>query len=103
VRRRKNFLPTFILAIFFWLVWLGVLLFFTPESLLMIAVFFLLLFLALFFTLSLLFANSRRGFLVAGGIILFLILRWQELGNILNTILLMVTILTLEIYFTKRK
>ena len=102
-RKRKNFSPTFILTIFFWLIWLAVLLFFTPESLLVIAGFFLALFLALFFTFSLLLANSRRGFLIALGLILFLILRWQKMGHVLNSILLITTILVLETYFTKRK
>ncbi len=103
MRRRKNFLPTFILALFFWLVWLGVLLFFAPESLLVIAGFLLALFLALFLTFSLFLANSRRGFFVALGSALFLILRWQKIGHLLNIGLLLAVIFTLEIYFTKRK
>jgi len=102
-RKRKNFLPTFILAIFFWLISLAVLLFFTPESLLVIAGFFLVLFLALFLTFSLLLANSRRGFLIAFGAILFLILRWQKIGNVLNNILLITTTLVLETYFSRRQ
>ena len=103
IRRRKNFLPTFILTIFLWLAWLFILFFVSPETKLSTFYFLFSIFLALTFTFSLLFANSRRGFLVAAGFVLFLILRWQKLGNILNAVLLTAVILSLEVYFTKRK
>jgi len=65
--------------------------------------FFLNLFLALFFTLAVFLANSRKGFIVTLGIIIFLILRLFGLGNLLNALLIIATIFSLEYYFTREK
>lgn len=103
MRRRRNFLPTFILGIFFWLAWLLILFFIPPESSWSMAGFFLTLFLSLFLTLSLFLANSRRGFWLSLALALLLILRWQEMLNALNFILLAAAVVVLEMYFTKLK
>jgi len=108
-RRRKNFFPTLILIFFFWTT-LGLMVFFIePELVKNILIpglylpFFINLFLALFFTLAVIFVNSRRGFLISLGIITFLILRLVGLGNILNAILIFAVVFTLAYYFTHHR
>jgi len=103
VRRRRNFLPTFIFNIFLWLCCLLILFFIPPDNLLSIFSFLFFLWLALALTFSLILVNSRRGFLFSLLLILFLILNWQKLANVLNIILLTTFVLILELYFTKRK
>ena len=107
-RRRKNFLPTFILIVFFWTS-LGLMIFFVePELIKNIIIpnfyllFFVNLFLTCFFTLAVLLFNSRRGFLVSLAIVLFLILRLYNLGNLLNVLLIAASVFTLEYYFTTK-
>lgn len=68
----------------------------------MLTIFHLVLFLSLFLTLSLLLANSRYGFLLAGGVIIYLLLRFAKMTNFLNLLLLASLLLTIEIYFRKR-
>jgi len=102
MRRRKNFLPTLLLAILFWLVWGWLVYSFAPTDNVLLIAFFLLLFLASFLTLALIFANSRRGFITALGLICFLILRFYQLGNVLNLVLLGGILVTLNLYLAKR-
>jgi hypothetical protein len=101
LRRRKNFLPTLILALIFWglLAWL----IYThpPSSNFIIIAFFILFFLALFLTSALLFANSRRGLFLALFVIIFLLFRYHHLANPLNIIILLSIFLSLEIFFSK--
>lgn len=73
-----------------------------PTTNTLIVGFFVLLFLALFLTLSLIFANSRRGALIAFFITLLLIFRYHQLANPLNILLLAGIFLSLEIYLDKR-
>jgi len=108
-RRRKNFFPTLILIFFFWTT-LGLMVcFIEPETIKNILIpglylpFFLNLFLALFFTLAIIFINSKRGFLIALGITVFLILRLLTLGNILNAILITGLVFALDYYFTHHR
>lgn len=72
-----------------------------PSTFSIIPVFFIILFVALLFTLSTLFANTRRGATTALAIILFLVLRFLGVGNILNLLLILGLIITTEIYFSK--
>lgn len=65
--------------------------------------FFLVLFFALFFTLAIIFINSRKGLLFALAIVLFLILRLFGLGNILNAILIFGLLIALNYYFTHHR
>lgn len=108
-RQRKNFLATLVLIIFFWLT-LGLMIWLIePELIKDILIpnfylpFFINIFLALFFTLAVIFTNSRRGFLSSLGIIIFLILRLYRLDNLLNIILIISFIVVLEFYFTGKK
>jgi len=107
-KRRKNFFVTLILILIFWAITGGVIGFIEPELIKDLFIpnsyflFFLPLFLALFFTLSVIFTNSRRGFLVSIGFIFFLIFRLHELGNLLNLFLIIGLIITFEYYFTQK-
>lgn len=107
-RRRKNFLATFILILFFWTIFWLMVFFVDPVLIKNIFIpgfylpFFIDLFLALFFTLAVIFANSQKSLLFSSGIIIFLILRLYHLGNFLNAILIISLIFVLEKYFTKK-
>jgi len=97
-RRRKNFLPTTILALLFWLGW-GFLIWKIPPDLRVAPFFFyFFLFSALFLTLALLLANSRRSFLISLGIIGILFLNQLEQARVLNLILLFFLLVGLEAY-----
>lgn len=106
MRRRKNFLPTLILAILFWLSWLYIIFFTSPENTTYYVphttYFFLALSFALILTLSLIFANTRRGFLTTLGIISFLILRMLNSAHYLNLALLAGILFSVELYLTKK-
>ena len=101
VTLRKNFFPT-MLAIF--ILWFGIffiIYFLDPFSFGAIPLFFFILFFALLLSFSTLFANTRRGFLTAVGLTIFMLLRYFGIGNLLNLILIIGLALTIEIYFLK--
>lgn len=102
IRRRKNFFPTFLLAILFWLGWIFILFKVPPVSFAAMFFFYLFLFLAVFLTAALILAHSRRGFLVSLLIIFVLLFRYYQIGNLLNLFLLLTIFAALEAYFTKR-
>lgn len=100
-QRRKNFLPTLLLVLFFWL-GLGWIIFWVrPESFFPITIFFIFFFCALFLTSALILANSRRGLLVALGLTAFLILRYHQLANFLNLCLLLGILFFLELFYRR--
>ena len=99
IKNRKNFLPTLLVTIFLWLT-LGFLIYFvSPDFVLAIPLFFVLVFACLFFTFSIIFAASRTGFIVSLAVTLFIILRYFGVGNILNALLLAGLAIAIEIYF----
>ena len=104
-RQRKNFLPTFILIILLWISWFFMLFFVEPEMIRDILVpglylpFLTALFLAIFFTLSVLLVSSRQGLILSSTIIAFLILRLYQVANFLNLFLLLATLFLLELFF----
>ncbi len=106
--RNRNFLPALILTILWWsllglMIWRvdpGVVADFPVSG--SYAPFFLLLFLSLWFTASLLLANTRRGLFVALSGVLWGYLRLWHMGNLLNTLLLISAIGALEVYFSVR-
>lgn len=69
----------------------------TPGA---IPVFLIIFFLTLFLTFSLIFRRPRRGLLTSSVIIIFLILRLFDVGNLLNLLLLSGIAFTLEIFFS---
>lgn len=102
VKLRKNFLLTFIITILLWLGTAGTVYFIDPFETGAILIFFIVTFFALFFTSSIIFINSRRGFITSSGIIIFLLLRYFGLGNILNFLLIAGVCLAVEVYFVKK-
>lgn len=100
VLKRKNFLPTLLLTILFWFL-LGALIYFVdPGTFGVVPLFFITFFVALLFTFSLIFANSRRGFLASLSLSLFSILMYLGVGNWLNLGLILAIAVCIEIYFS---
>ena len=102
--RRKNFLVTFILIIVFWSTFAFLIFFIEPGQIKNLIIpgaylpFFINLFLAIFFTLSVVLNNSQRGLLISLGIIAFLILRLHDFGNLLNLILIIGLIVAIDFF-----
>jgi len=99
--RRKNFLPTLILAILLWCVWFWFIFSFPPANNFLLLTFYSLLFLATFLTAALIFANSRRGFFISLFLTIFLLFRYYEIANPLNLTLLIGIFISLEVYLSK--
>jgi hypothetical protein len=108
MRKRKNFFITLVLILLFWTLQFFIIFFVEPKSIKDLLIpdaylpFFINLFLALFLTSAVLFANSRRGLFISLGVITFLYLRLFGLGNILNLFLIVSIIFVLELYFKKQ-
>jgi len=98
---RKNFFPTLVITFFLWILVGGIIFFLDPETFLSIPLFFFSVFLALTFTLSLLWANTRRGFFSSALLTTFLILRYLGVGTIINFLLLLGLGVVAEYYFSK--
>lgn len=101
-QRRKNFLPTLFLAILFWGLWLILIFKLSPESNLLLFIFYFLLFSALFLTSGLVTANSRLGLLIAVFALLTLIFRYHQIANPLNLFLLAGIFIAFGFYWVKR-
>lgn len=102
---KKNYIPAILLSLLFWML-LGLLIVFVDPSLVenfviegTYLLFFVLLFLSMFFSASLLLSSSRRGFLIGLGVCGALLLRMKSLGNIINLLLLVVFLVLLEFYW----
>ncbi|OGM81742.1 hypothetical protein A2434_00850 [Candidatus Woesebacteria bacterium RIFOXYC1_FULL_41_14] len=102
VLKRKNFLPTLLLTVLFWVL-LGLLVYFVdPKTFAATPLFFVILFVTFLFTFSLLFANSRRGLISSISLTLFSILLFLGVGNLLNLALILAIGTCTEIYFSLR-
>lgn len=101
IKRRKNFFPTLILIFILWAAVASVVYFVNPFAFVAVPTFLLLVFLALLFTFATLFANTRRGLLIALGLALFLSLRYLGIGNILNFLLIAGVVIAFELYFSR--
>ncbi len=104
IKKRKSFLPTLILTITLWGALFFIVYFTNPENFGLVPLFFILLFLATLFTASIIFANLRRGLMVASGITFFAVLRFFGVGNIINFLLIVGILISLEsyIWYTNR-
>lgn len=98
ILKRKNFLPTLVLTLLLWIATGFLVYAIDPFSFAAVPAFFVLIFLALLFTFSLIFANTRRGLVVSISLILFLILRYLGIGNILNFLLIAGIATAIELY-----
>ena len=102
VTHRRNFLPSFILNL---ILWGGVayLIFYLQPNRTNIVLFFTSLTLALTLTLALILGNTRRAFFLTLFIDGFLLLQLVKLFTWLNLVLLLVILLTLELYSSHRQ
>lgn len=98
-KQRKNYLPALIISIVLWLSIFYTLYHIDPNSFAVILFFLIQLFLALLFTFSLLLASIRRGLLIAGGSVFFLLLKYIGVGNVLNFILIFSIIIVIEAFY----
>lgn len=103
---KKNYVPAILLSLLFWIL-LGLLIIFVDPSLIenfvvkgTYLLFFVLLFLSMFFSASLLLSSSRRGFLISLGVCGTFLLKLKSLGNVINLFLLVVFLVLLEFYWS---
>lgn len=108
-RQQRNFLPALVLTLLWWLLLAVVIIFVDPQILAdfpltgSYSLFFFFLFLAVWFLASLLLINTRRGFLVALGTVVFLVLRLNQLGSWLNGLLLAGVLVAIEYQLHQRR
>ena len=102
VKLRKNFFPTLLVIVVFWLTLGSIIYFVDPESFGAILLFFLILLFALLFTTSTLFANTKRGLIITLAIIFFLILKYLGVGNVVNFLLIFALAIVFEIFYLKK-
>jgi len=100
-KRRKNFLPTLLLAIIFWGLLAGLIYLFPPTSDSSLFLFYSLLFLAVFLTSALIFANSKVGLLTAVFTVTALIFQQFKINNFLTFGILIAIFAVLGLYFRK--
>lgn len=105
MKRRKNYLPSLLLILIFWII-LGLLMFFVEPELVkdvfipgLYLPFFIIFFPACFLTLAIILSNNRRSLLLTLGINALLILKVYGLNNWLNLILIMGIIVAVDRYF----
>ncbi len=105
--RHRNYLPALMMALVWWWLLLGLVMLVDPATVAdwpvtgSYFIFFLLLFLAAWFTGGLIFAKSRRGLVTAIGVVIFGYLRLIKVGTVLNLVLLAGAVLAFEIYFSR--
>ena len=102
VKLRKNFFPTLLVTILFWFLLVGFVYFVGPFTFGAIPLFLILVFLTFLLTFSFLFASTRRGLTISIAAIVLLILRYFGVGNVLNMLLIVGVVITLEIYFSRK-
>lgn len=101
-RQRKDFFFSFLVAVTLWVFWLTLFFFVPPEIPGITFLFLVLTFAAFFLTAALLLANTRRGFLVAVGAVLIMLLSYYGAGNYLNILLVIGILAATEYYLSKR-
>jgi hypothetical protein len=106
---QRNFLPALILTLVWWSLLFILVFRVDPEVVANFPIrgsyglFFGLGFLAVWFLTSLLLGNSRRGFLIAFGLVIFGYLRLMGLGSILNLVLIAGILLATEIFVGSKR
>jgi hypothetical protein len=108
-RDQRNFFPALILTVVWWGLLLALVWQVDPDVIAdfpftgSYGLFFTLVFLAVWFLSSLILINSRRGFLLATGVVIYGYLRLAQLGNWFNAILLLGFFLALEFFLSTRR
>jgi hypothetical protein len=98
---RKNILLTLFTTIFLWLCVASLVYFTDPAKPQNIYLFFILIFLALLFTLSTIFINTKRGLIYSLAVVGFIALRYFGVGNILNAFLITGLAITADLYTSR--
>ncbi len=100
---RKNYLPSLILAVLFWLG--GGFIFFTlpPNSILIIGIFLILTTLAIFLTFSFILRSSKRGLVLTLGIIFLVLLKKIAQLTFVNVLLVFAILITISVFLKKSK
>ena len=102
IKKRRNFLPAVFLSLFLLLIWIIIFYFVPPAGTLTPSLFLIVTFLIVLTTTSLIFANSRRGLVIAIAAISFMLLNYFKIGNFLNLIFLVGILICTEFYLSKR-
>jgi hypothetical protein len=102
VLKRKNFLPTLLVTVLLWAIIAGLIYFIDPGTFGIVPLFFVIVFAALLFTFSLIFASTRRGLIGSISISLFLILSYLGVGNIINLLLIVAIAVSFELYLAQK-
>jgi hypothetical protein len=102
VKLRKNFSVTVLVTVLLWVLLVAAIFLTNPNDFGILPLFFFLVFLTLTFTFSIVFINTRRGLIVSILCVIFLLLRYLDVGNILNLLLLTGVGVAAEFYFSNK-
>ncbi len=101
-QKPKSNIAAIVIATICWISVCTLLLFIDPQTTGVIPVFFILLSVALFLTMIVILKNKKRSALYSSAIMLFLSLCYFGVGNILNLILIVGIVISIEIFsYTK--
>lgn len=102
VHRKKNLFLPLLSIIFILSIWILIFFFIPPEAPLAPLAFLAISSLVVFFLVSLIFKNIRRGMLSFVFVLLLMLMNYYGTGNYLNAILLLGVFLSLDFYLLKR-
>lgn len=100
IKKKKPLLSLAVTTIL-WLSIACVIYFTDPGGFGTVILFILLVFLALLFTFSIISANTRRGLIISTATTGFLVLRYFDVGNVLNLILICGIAIAIDLYLSK--
>ena len=104
MKRRKKPIWLLFLGFLFLVLFLYLIVFFSPESSInMLPFFFILIFTSLFFLFFFLLSNFRRGIFIGLFVSVYLLLRFLDLTHIFFAIMLLILFITLEMFFSYKK
>ena len=101
--KRKNYLPTLLATMFLLGIDVAIVYFTDPSNILNLTAFLLVTFAACTFIFSIVLLNTKRGILVSLGVIIFLMLRYLGVGNILNALLLAGVLIAINIFLNSKQ
>ncbi|MEK7526073.1 MAG: hypothetical protein AAB546_01180 [Patescibacteria group bacterium] len=91
-------LPAIFIALLGWVFAVILVLFIDPQMQIAVPVFFVIVFINIFTTCLVLLKNKKRSFLYSLALILFLFLRYFGMGSLLNFILIIGIVISIEIF-----
>lgn len=102
LQRRKNYYPTLLLILISWGLIAAIVYFIDPQTIGIMPLFFSIIFFALLLTLSIILANSKRGLIISVAAIIFLLLRFTGVGNIINLVLIIGIAISIDLFFGEK-